>query len=162
MAQKVEIKDRVSAIFDGEPYMGTVSEVKGKKAVVEFDDDEIKTLNISKLTVHPKTEEKKKPKVKEKTLTPQEIEAKADEIRKKKVDAKNKAKAAEDAEKEEALSGVPLTQAEKDFVEKIGAKLNGRKYQQDGQQVRSARMDSLPSTQDMLKYSKLVKRKDVK
>jgi hypothetical protein len=79
-----------------------------------------------------------------------DIEEKADKARKAKVDAKNKSDADKAKADEDKLANTPLTQEEKDFIAEIGPKMNeGRKIMQ-------------PSPAEILRYSKLIKRKDVK
>ncbi|KKN73460.1 hypothetical protein LCGC14_0400350 [marine sediment metagenome] len=79
-----------------------------------------------------------------------QIEEEADQARRAKVDATNKKKAAKAAEGEAALAKVPLNAEEKAFIARIAPKMNeGRAVMQ-------------PSSADVLRYSRLMKRKDVK
>lgn len=79
-----------------------------------------------------------------------EIEDKADKARKAKVDADNKKRAAIAKAAEEKLAKTPLNAEELAFMARIGPKMNeGRRIAQ-------------PSSAEILRYSKLVKRKGVK
>ena len=77
-----------------------------------------------------------------------EIEEIADKRRKAKVDVTNKKKAEEVAEKEAALANTPLNEEEKNFIARIGPQMN------DGRNP--------PAPADILRYSRLIKRKGVK
>lgn len=79
-----------------------------------------------------------------------ELEKEADRIRKAEVDAHNK-KVAEKARTEaEKMANIPLTDEERAFIAEIEPKMKeGRKIMQ-------------PSSAQILRYSKLIKRKDVK
>ena len=79
-----------------------------------------------------------------------EIEEKADKARKAKVDKANKEAATKAKADEEKLDKTPLTEEERAFIARIAPKMNeGRKNAQ-------------PSSAEILRYSKLIKRKDVK
>ncbi len=77
-----------------------------------------------------------------------EIEEEADKARRAKVDATNKKKAEEAENKEAELAKTPLNKEEKDFIARIGPQMN------DGRNP--------PPPADILRYSKLIKRKNVK
>ncbi len=80
----------------------------------------------------------------------QEIEEAADKARKAKVDAANKKKIVDAAKKEAQLADTPLNKEEKDFLARIEPKMNeGRAIMQ-------------PSSAEVLRYSQLIKRIDVK
>ena len=79
-----------------------------------------------------------------------EIEEAADKARRAEVDAANKKKASVEAAKEAALAQTPLTDEEKAFITKVEPRMTeGRKVMQ-------------PSPAEILRYAKLLKRKDVK
>lgn len=79
-----------------------------------------------------------------------EIEAAADKARKAKVDAANKKKIKEEAEKAAALAKTPLNEDEKAFIDRVKPLMNeGRAIMQ-------------PSAAEITRYSQLIKRKDVK
>ena len=79
-----------------------------------------------------------------------EIEDKAEKARKAKVDAQNKKAEAKAKAEEDKLAKTPLNAEELAFIARIAPKMNeGRKIAQ-------------PSSAEILRYSKLVKRKDVK
>jgi len=79
-----------------------------------------------------------------------EIEAEADKARKAQVDATNKKKAKAAAEQEAKNANVPLNDEEKAFIARIAPKMN------------EGRMVMQPSPAEILRYSQLIKRKDVK
>lgn len=80
----------------------------------------------------------------------EQLEQEADERRKKAVHATTVAKAEEEKAKQEALANKPLTAEEKEFVARIGARMN------DGRRV------SMPASADILRYSQLKARENVK
>ena len=78
-----------------------------------------------------------------------EIEDKADKARKAKVDKANQAAATKAKADEDKLAKTPLNAEELAFIAEIAPKMNeGRKIAQ-------------PSSAEILRYSKLIKRKDV-
>ena len=78
------------------------------------------------------------------------IEEAAEKARKAHVDAENRKKALREKAAEEVLANTPLTDEEKAFIAKTTPKLKeGRAIMQ-------------PSPAEILRYSKLVKRKNVK
>ena len=87
-----------------------------------------------------------KPKAKSKV----EIEAAADKARRAKVDAANKKKIKEEADKVEARAKTPLNEEEKAFIARIGPMMK------EGRAVRQ------PSSAEITRYSQLIPRKDVK
>lgn len=79
----------------------------------------------------------------------QQKEEEAEKARKAKVDAANRKKIKDAAVEEAALADTPLSKEENKFIVNVAAKMNeGRAIMQ-------------PSSAEILKYSKLVKRKDV-
>lgn len=79
-----------------------------------------------------------------------EIEAAADQARRAKVDAANKKRIKEEADKAAALAKTPLNEEEKAFIARIEPKMKeGRAVMQ-------------PSAAEITRYSQLIKRKDVK
>lgn len=79
-----------------------------------------------------------------------EIEATADKARRAKVDRANKKKPRELADEAAALANKPLNGEEKAFIARIGPKMSeGRAIMQ-------------PSSAEILRYSQLILRKDVK
>ena len=96
--------------------------------------------------------EKQEQKQKTKTtpvLSREEIEKKADIARRKKVDADNKRKAEEDAKAETELANTPLNDKEIAFIARIRPLMNkGRPIEQ-------------PSSADITRYSRLIKREKV-
>jgi len=50
MSKELKKGSRVSAVIDDEVYNGTITETKGKEAVVKFDDDDVQTIRIADLT----------------------------------------------------------------------------------------------------------------
>lgn len=79
-----------------------------------------------------------------------ELENIADKARKAGVDADNKKRAAAAAKKEAEDAGVPLNAEEKAFIARIAPKMN------------EGRMVMQPSPAEILRYSQLIKRRDVK
>lgn len=80
----------------------------------------------------------------------EQLEKEADIARKMAVDEENKAAAAKAKKEEDALANTPLNDEEKAFIAEVAPKMNeGRKL-------------AMPSSADILRYSKLLKRKDVK
>lgn len=80
----------------------------------------------------------------------EQLEQEAEEARKKAVHARNVKKAAEEATKQEALAKTPLNAEEKAFVTRIGAQMNiGRRIM-------------MPASADILRYSQLKARENVK
>lgn len=78
-----------------------------------------------------------------------EAEDKADKARKAKVDKANTEAAAKAKSEQDKLASTPLTTEERAFITRIAPLMNeGRKIMQ-------------PSAADILRYSKLIKRKDV-
>lgn len=79
-----------------------------------------------------------------------EIEAEADKARRAKVDAANKEKIKEEADKAAALAKTPLNEEEQAFIARIKPLMNeGRAVMQ-------------PSAAEITRYSQLITRKDVK
>jgi len=79
-----------------------------------------------------------------------EAEDIADKARKARADAANKKRIKEAADKQAALAKTPLSDAEKSFIARIAPRMNeGRAIMQ-------------PSPAEMLRYSQLIGRKDVK
>lgn len=78
-----------------------------------------------------------------------QIEEEADKARKAKVDARNKKRAEAAAKKEAEDANIPLNAEEKDFIARIAPKMN------EGRAVNQ------PSPAEILRYSQLIKRKDV-
>lgn len=80
----------------------------------------------------------------------EQLEHEADVARRVAVDAKNNKDATEKALEEDRLANIPLNDEEKAFIAEIEPKMNeGRKIMR-------------PSPADILRYSQLIKRKDVK
>ena len=79
-----------------------------------------------------------------------EIEAAADKARRAKVDAANRKKIKEEADKVEAAAKTPLTEEEKAFIARI------KPMMKEGRAARQ------PSSAEMTRYSQLIARKDVK
>lgn len=87
---------------------------------------------------------------KSKAKSKKQIEDEADKARRVGVDAENKKRIKDAAQEEEALANKPLTAEEKSFIAEIAPKMNeGRKVMR-------------PSSAEILRYSKLIKRKDIK
>lgn len=80
----------------------------------------------------------------------QQKQAEAERARKKAVDAKNKKAEAENQADIDKLANTPLTDEERAFCLEIEPKMN------------KGRRDERPCSADILRYSKLIKRKDVK
>ncbi|MCK5609117.1 hypothetical protein KAR91_45000 [Candidatus Pacearchaeota archaeon] len=78
-----------------------------------------------------------------------QLQKDADIARRKAVDAKNAADANREKKAAEKLAKTPLTEKEQAFVVKIAAKMN------------NGRAVDAPSSAEILKYSKLVGRKDI-
>lgn len=79
-----------------------------------------------------------------------QIEDEADVARRADVDAENKKRIKDEAREEAALAKTPLTAEEKSFIAEIAPKMNeGRKVMR-------------PSSAEILRYSKLIKRQGVK
>ena len=78
----------------------------------------------------------------------EQIEAEADKARKAKIDVVNKKKAEEVAKKEAELAKMPLNKEENAFIARIRPQMN------DGRNP--------PAPADILRYSRLIKRKGVK
>ena len=79
-----------------------------------------------------------------------EIEAEADKARRAKVDAANRRKIKEEADKVAAAAQTPLNEEEKAFIARVGPMMN---------EGRAARQ---PSSAEITRYSQLIPRKDVK
>lgn len=125
------------------------------KAELEAEAKEaVEAENLAKQKSAEEAEAKAKADDKAKEVPPvkskEEKEKEEDAARKAKIDAINKEKAKKAAEKEAKLANTPLSKAEKEFIIEIKAKMNeGRAVMQ-------------PSPAEILRYSQLLKRKDVK
>ncbi len=79
-----------------------------------------------------------------------QIEEDAERKRKAGVNAVNKKKAQTEAAKESELANTPLTKLEREYIARIAPRL------------KEGRNSAQPSPAEILRYSKLIKRKDVK
>ncbi len=167
----IEAGDKVCVDFEGTPYMGIVDSINGKEGKINFDNGDTEDHRIADMKLISKggqeadlatdvTATEKKPAAA--SPSAQKLEQMADKNRKGQVDAINKAKAVADSNDEKKMATVPLTQEEKDFMAEVEPKMNGGSRQENGQRVVTARMTSMPASADILRYSKLLKRKDVK
>jgi hypothetical protein len=99
-----------------------------------------------------------KPPAVDSTESAEERTKRLDAARRERVDDKNAEKAIEAEAEEDKLANVPLTQPERDFCDQVAAKMTPKDFRGDI----SARKNSLPPAADILRYSKLKKRYDLK
>lgn len=92
------------------------------------------------------------------TESPEERTKRQDAARKDRVDDKNAEKAIAAEAEEDKLADVPLKQHERDFCDQIAAKMTPKDFRGHI----SARKNSFPAAADILRYSRLKKRLDVK
>lgn len=112
----------------------------------ECDSTDIKIIGVAK------------PPTQDPTESAEERTIRQDKARRERVDDKNAEKVIDAEAEEDALANVPLKQHERDFCDQIAAKMTPKDFRGHI----SARKNSLPAAADILRYSKLKKRLDVK
>ncbi len=92
------------------------------------------------------------------TESAEERTKRQDADRKERVDVKNAEKEIEREAEEDRLANVPLKQHERDFCDQVAAKMTPKDFRGHI----SARKNAMPPAADILRYSRLIKRYDVK
>lgn len=165
---KIEVNDKVCVEFDGDPYLGVVSAIKEDKCTIGFDDGDTQECDTKDVKLIAKSVpvsgggDLETPAEKQPAASPkaQQLEERATTLRKDRVDKANEAKTAQESAEDAGKAGTPLTAAEKTFMGDIESKMNGTKRRTDIGEVRSARMTSMPSSNDMTKYARLKRQRD--
>ncbi|MEE9354788.1 MAG: hypothetical protein V3U75_04285 [Methylococcaceae bacterium] len=143
--EPLKVGDKVSVVIAKVVCPGVAKGIEEGICDIAFDDGDEGSYPVDEVTIiQDETPEAPPAKGKE------QIEKEADGARKKKVDADNKKTAEKAKAEEDALAETPLTGEERAFIAEIDPKMNeGRKIAQ-------------PSPAEILRYSRLIKRKDVK
>ena len=161
---KIEPGDKVCVEYESGPCTGVVSIVADGQCIVGFDDGSEDTVRLEDVKLISKAgtqtasdDVTATTKQASTAVSPnaQQLEKKANEHRKGKVDAANKAAAAQGKAIDAENAGKPLTAEEQEFVARVGARANGKDYRSGDQMVKTARMTALPSSSDMTRLARL-------
>lgn len=135
---ELKVGDKVSVIIDTVVCPGTATSIEDGICEIDFDDGDDGAYPVGEVKIAKPPKSKK------------EIEEAADRARRAGVDEQNRKMAAQAKAKEAKLVNVPLTEEERAFIAEIAPRMN------EGRQIMQ------PSSADILRYSRLKKREDVK